>query len=151
MLKRKYLFRNVVKKISNQNESKKSTKNFESGKTLDKLKFLIIIVRRGHGVAISDLLIEHGVAMSAISFAQGTRGKYVVDIFGSDEQHKEIITAVVSAKRYNDIKKALQYRFNVSGASKGVLLTFDISACAGVSAYKYLSDFEGVSRYGKKD
>lgn len=148
MFKRKNVFKVAIQRMNIQN-ALNSNKNFEHNKKIVKLKFLIIIVRKGQGVAISSLLIENGAAMTAISFAQGTKEKYVVDIFGGDEQHKEVITAVINEKRYENVKSAIKYRFGVSNSSKGVLLAFDIAACAGVSAYKYLSDFEGAFNNGK--
>ena len=119
-------------------------------KNVDRLKMGIILVKKGHGVAINNLLFDHGVAMSVLSYAEGAREKYVADILGGEQLQIEVIFTVMNEKKIKEIKKALHERFVISKDSVGVMFVFDIKSMAGVLAYKYLADFGGASKYGKK-
>ena len=118
-------------------------------KNVDHLKMGIIFVKRGHGVAINNLLFDQGVAMTTLLYGEGTREKYVADILGGEESKMEAIIAVFNEKRLRDIKKALHERFIISKDSVGVMFVFNVKSMAGVLAYKYLSDFGGANKYGK--
>ena len=134
-----------LKKIMPQQSNKK----FDP-KHADNLKMGIILVKKGHGVAINNLLFDHGVAMSLLLYAEGARQKYVADILGGEEQRIEAIVAVMNEKKIKEIKSALQMRFDISKDSVGAMLIFDVKSMAGVLAYKYLADFGGASKYGNK-
>lgn len=141
----KFKLRNFLslKKIMPQQTKKK----FDP-KRADRLKMGVILVRKGHGVAINNLLFDHGVAMSLLLYAEGARQKYVADILGGEEQRLEVIIAVMNEKKLKEIKSALQMRFDISKDSVGAMLVFDVKSMAGVLAYKYLADFGGASKYG---
>lgn len=126
-----------------------TTKKFDP-KHVDRLKVGIIIVKKGHGVAINNLLFEHGVAMSLFLYAEGAREKYVADILGGEERKIELIFTIMNEKKMKDIKSALYKRFMISKDSSGAMVVFDVKSMAGVLAYKYLADFGGASKYGKK-
>jgi len=134
-----------VKKIINKEENK----NVFSPKNLAKLKMLVVIVKKGHGIAVNDLLLENGASMSTVIFAEGTKNKYVMDILGGEENDKECIMTIINENYYLNIKNVLKERFSISQASKGVLLCFDVDSMAGVLAYKFLADFQGAKKYGK--
>lgn len=126
-----------------------SNKKFDP-KRVDQLKMGIILVKKGHGVAINDLLFNHGVAMSVLLYAEGAREKYVADILGAEEHKVEAILTVMNEKKIKEIKEALHTRFVISKDSVGAMFVFDIKSMAGVLAYKYLADFGGASKYGNK-
>lgn len=134
-----------LRKIMPQQSSKK----FDP-KRVDNLKVGIIIVKKGHGVAINNLLFEHGVAMSLFLYAEGAREKYVADILGGEERKIELIFTIMNEKKMKDIKAALNQRFLISKDSSGAMVVFDVKSMAGVLAYKYLADFGGASKYGNK-
>lgn len=125
-----------------------SKKKFDP-KHVDRLKMGIILVRKGHGVAINNLLFDHGVAMSVLLYAEGARQKYVADILGGEEQKVEAILTIMNEKKIKEIKNALHTRFVISKDSVGAMLIFDVKSMAGVLAYKYLADFGGANKYGK--
>ena len=143
----RFKLRNIfnIRKIMPQQTAKK----FDP-KHVDRLKMGIIFVRKGHGVAINNLLFDHGVAMSVLLFGEGTREKYVADILGGEEHKVEAILTVMNEKKIREIKSALHERFIISKDSVGVMFIFDIKSMAGVLAYKYLADFGGANKYGKK-
>ncbi|MCQ2796039.1 MAG: hypothetical protein MJ213_01835 [Bacilli bacterium] len=126
-----------------------SKKKFDP-KRVDHLKMGIILVKKGHGVAINNLLFDHGVAMSLLLYAEGARQKYVADILGGEEQRIEAIIAIMNEKKIKEIKSVLQMRFDISKDSVGAMLVFDIKSMAGILAYKYLADFGGASKNGNK-
>lgn len=126
------------------------TKKKFDPKKADRLKMGIILVKRGHGVAINELLFQHGVAMSTLLYAEGAREKYVADILGGEQHQIEVIFTIMNEKKVKAIKEALHTRFIISKDSVGVMFVFDIKSMAGVLAYKYLSDFGGASKYGNK-
>lgn len=134
-----------LKKIMPQQSNKKF-----NPKNVDNLKVGFIIVKKGHGVAITNLLFEHGVAMSLFLYAEGAREKYVADILGGEERKIELIFTIMNEKKMKDIKAALNQRFLISKDSSGAMVVFDIKSMAGVLAYKYLADFGGASKYGNK-
>ncbi len=120
-------------------------------KNLEKLKYLIVVVKKGHGLAVNQLLLTNGAAMSTLLYAEGTKDKYVADILGGEESSKECVLALVNEKYYPNIKHLLDLRFTVSAASKGILITFDVASMAGVLAYKFSADFEGARNYGREN
>lgn len=123
-------------------------KKFDAN-NVDKLKAGLIFVKKGHGVAINNLLFDHGVAMTTLLFGEGTREKYVADILGAEESKVEVIFTVFKEKKLAEIKKALHERFVISKDSIGLMIVFDVKSMAGVLAYKYLADFGGADKYGK--
>ncbi|MCQ2792091.1 MAG: hypothetical protein MJ208_01050 [Bacilli bacterium] len=129
---------------------KQSSKKFDA-RNADRLKMGLIFVKKGHGVAINNLLFDHGVAMTALLFGEGTREKYVADILGGEESKIEVIIAVFNEKKINEIKEALHTRFVISRDSVGLMIVFDVKSMAGVLAYKYLSDFGGAAKYEGKE
>ena len=66
-------------------------------------------------------------------------------------KEKEIIMCVVKESLLDDIKLEIENRFNVSSAAKGVMIVIDLLSIAGVSSYKFISDYEGSKTYGKKE
>jgi len=133
----------MAKKTSNKR------KKFDAKGNNKKLKCLLVFVKKGHGVATNELLLENGCSMTTMMYAEGTRDKYVLNILGDKQNAQEAILAICREDRYPAIKEALETRFIISAASKGSLLAFDITSMAGVLAYKFLSDYEGVNNYGK--
>ncbi len=143
----KFKFRNIftIRKI----KPITSRRKFDP-KNVDRLKMGLIMVRKGHGVAVNNLLFEHGVAMSTLFFAEGAREKYVADILGGESQQTEVILTIINERKINEVKKALKERFLISKDSRGIMFIFDVKSMAGVLAYKYLADFGGAAKYGKK-
>ena len=140
---------NILKLLKlGKSKPREVKKKFDS-RNVDHLKMGIIFVRRGHGVAINNLLFDHGVAMTTLLYGEGTREKYVADILGGEESKIEAILTVFNEKKLKDIKKALHDRFIISKDSVGVMFVFNVKKMAGVLAYKYLADFGGANKYGK--
>lgn len=127
--------------------SRKDRPHFDINTKHEKLKFVLILVKKGHGNATNDLLLDLGVSMTTLFYASGTKQKYITDILSNDEQSKEGIFAVVPQHLIKLLQKALASRFHAYPNSQGVVLVFDISALAGIFAYKYLTDYEGAYKY----
>lgn len=140
----------------------KFTKYFRIGKSLrdmsnkkafnakakhEKIKLVLIFVKRGHGVSTNNLLITYGASMTSMFYAEGTKQKYITDILGGEEKNKEAILTIVSASRCKRIQSALQSYFAAYPSAQGVALVFDIKSLAGVLAYKFLTDYEGAKQY----
>ncbi len=123
---------------------------FETGKKLERLKTLIVVVKKGHGTPVSNLILDEGASMTTLFFAFGTKQTYVADIFGGEEQNKEAILAIVPEHRYRKIRLSLESYFATYRASQGIALIFDVSSLAGVVAYKFLADYEGADKYADK-
>ena len=143
------LFKRKKVDIKIQKTNKPAKLNVKD-KNLDKLKMVLIFVNRGHGIAMNNLILESGLAMSVMFFAEGTKEKYVMDILGGEEKNKEGILTIVNERDYKQLRKNIINRFLYSYAANGVAITVDIDSLAGVLAYKYLSDYGGVVKHGKK-
>lgn len=141
----------MAKEKKIKHKEHKSKHHFDvNNKNLEHLKLIIVLVKKGHGDATNQLLLENGVVTTTMHYVYGTNDNYVKELFGgSEDKTKEGILAVVSESKYKQVRDALENRFLISSASKGVLLTFDISSMAGVLAYKFLTDYEGAMKYGK--
>jgi len=138
-------------KKRNKIDARKKSKAFDANNpNLEKLKLIVCFVKKGHGVATNELILENGASMSVMLYAEGTKEKYVADIFGGEEKSQEGIIALVSEKKYPQLREVLDNRFSISFASRGILLAFDIKSMAGVLAYKFLTDYEGATKYAKK-
>ncbi|MBP5301387.1 MAG: hypothetical protein J6Y70_00645 [Bacilli bacterium] len=115
---------------------------------LKKLKVLFILVRKGHAETINRFLIENGLAIVVNFFAEGIKKNYFMDVLG-DEKNRDIIFTIVDDKKYKIIYFFLKNLFDFEKASmNGMLLVFDISSIAGVSTYKFLSDYNEVLEHG---
>jgi len=136
------------KKHIHINNKKLDTK-FSPNK-LEKLKFIIVVVKKGHGVATNELMLEEGCSMTVNLYGEGTKEKYVMDILGGEEKNKECILGLISEKKYPSLKERLDNRFTISQASKGTLIAIDVASMAGVLAYKFISDYVGAKKYGSK-
>lgn len=126
------------------------TKSFDVNNIHDKLFLIMIFVKKGHGDATNNLLLENGVSMTTKLYAFGTKTTYAKDIFGGEEKNKEAIFSIIPQSKCQLIHKALEDRFEHYPAAQGVVLVFNIKSFAGVLAYKYLTDYEGALQNGTK-
>ena len=110
---------------------------------IKKLKVLFILVQKGKGDIIRAFLIKNGVSMTMNFFAEGIKKNYVMDIL-EDDKNREVIFTIVSDDKYKMIYDFLESRFLFEKSMNGMLLTFNILSMAGTTAYKFLSNFEGV-------
>ena len=124
---------------------------FANNNKLEHLKMILLFVKKGHATPINDIILVTGGSMTTRFYAYGTKEKYVVDILGGEEKNKEGILALIPESKYNDTRGALVTYFKLYPNAQGVLLTFNISALAGVVAYKFLTDYEGANQYGSKE
>lgn len=129
--------------------TRKST--FDINEKHEKLKLFIIFLKRGHGGPTNQLLLDCGVSMSVLTYGNGTKERYVSDVFGSDEKEKDVVIAMVPEKKYLLVQERLLARFQLYPSAQGVVLVFDLKSLAGILAYKFLTDYEGGKENGNKE
>ena len=123
---------------------------FDKTNNIEKLKLLLIVVNKGRAIGINNMLIKKGVTFTTAFYGEGTADRYLLSAF-TGEKEKEIILCLVKESLVDDIKKEIEHRFSVSEAAKGVMIVIDLLSMAGISAYKFVSNFEGSKTYGKKE
>lgn len=123
---------------------------FDKTNNIEKLKLLLIVVNKGRAIGINNMLIKKGVSFTTAFYGEGTADRYLLSAF-TGEKEKEIILCLVKESLVDDIKKETEHRFSVSEAAKGVMIVIDLLSMAGISAYKFVSNFEGSKTYGKKE
>ena len=119
-------------------KKKKSSSNFEDSNKIMKLFFLFLIVNKGQGEAIQNILSKNKVSASFAFHGVGTASKetYLNDLF---EDKKTIVMGIISQDDYDKVKSDLIDRFKISRYAKGIFFTIDLSSMAGVSLYKYFT------------
>lgn len=121
-----------------RNIKSRTSSNFEDSNKIMKLFLLIVIVNKGQGEAIQNILSKNKVSASFAFHGVGTASKetYLNDLF---EDKKTIVMGIISQDDYDKVKNDLIDRFKISRYAKGIFFTIDLSSMAGVSLYKYFT------------
>ncbi|MCQ2793907.1 MAG: hypothetical protein MJ207_00830 [Bacilli bacterium] len=126
-------------------------KAFDANEKHPGFKLCLFLMKKGHGVPTNDLLLENGVNLTLLLYAQGTKNATFASLFSGNETNtREAIFALVPHNKVTRVREAFIERFSRYPEGTCTLLTFEVSALAGVLAYKFLTDYEGAEKYGEK-
>lgn len=117
------------------------------------LLFLTVIVSKGQGAAIAEMIKKAGAYSVYFVSGKGTAPNDMYAILGTGTLKKDVLCSVIRENAWFDLKIALQERFAISPLSKGLAFITRLDSVAGVSTYKMLSntmDEEGRKKQKKR-
>lgn len=138
----------LLNKIFYQEEKKNESKNFtpfDKENKIDKLSLIIVIVNKGQGVSIENILLKNKCSATFTFHGVGTASKetYLNTLV---ENKKSVVIGVIKDEEYENIKENLLKRFEISKYAKGVAFKIPMKSVGGVSVYKYLSQFGYIAK-----
>lgn len=126
-------------------------KSFNANEKHPGFRLCLFLLKKGYGVPTNDLLLENGVNLTLLLYAEGTRNATFASLFsGNTTNSREAIFALVPHDKLTRVREACIERFSRYPEGSCALLTFEVTALAGVLAYKFLTDYEGAEKYGNK-
>lgn len=143
-MKSKKIFNKIFYQEENKNTSKEFTP-FDKENKIDKLSLIVVIVNKGQGVSIENILLKNKCSATFTFHGVGTASQetYLNTLV---ENKKSIVVGVIKDDEYENVKKSLEDRFAISKYAKGIAFKIPLSSVGGVSVYKYLSQFGYVAR-----
>lgn len=138
------------RKIRKNEQPKEEFVPYEEKFEINPLTLTITIVNKGQGYAIEDMLHSYGCAMAFSCRGQGTATAAMIHNLGLSENRKRVVFGVLREDRWEEYAASLAKRFAISDVAKGVACKCDISAVAGVSIYKMLSNIRELPKPKKK-
>jgi len=123
---------------------------YEENHRLKQLGLAITVVNRGQSDAIVSLLNQSECALSLTTHGRGSAPNDVYAAFGIVSPSKHVVFGVLREEKWPEFKKALEKRFSVSNAAKGISYFVSIDALLGVSVYKMLANLQTLDSTMKK-
>lgn len=123
---------------------------YEENHRLKQLGLVITVVNRGQSDAIVSLLNQSECALSLTTHGRGSAPNDVYAAFGIVSPSKHVVFGVLREEKWPEFKEALEKRFSVSNAAKGISYFVSIDALLGVSVYKMLANLQTLDSTMKK-
>lgn len=123
---------------------------YEENHRLKQLGLVITVVNRGQSDAIVSLLNQSECALSLTTHGRGSAPNDVYAAFGIVSPSKHAVFGVLREEKWPEFKEALEKRFSVSSAAKGISYFVSIDALLGVSVYKMLANLQTLDSTMKK-
>ena len=123
---------------------------YEENHRLKQLGLAITVVNRGQSDAIVSLLNQSECALSLTTHGRGSAPNDVYAAFGIVSPSKHAVFGVLREEKWPEFKEALEKRFSVSKAAKGISYFVSIDALLGVSVYKMLANLQTLDSTMKK-
>ena len=108
--------------------------------TIKKLLMHITIVPSEQGPAVNKLLKSLGVACQFTQRGRGTASKTVREILGVEDNHKELIMALIPEDLVERVNVELEAFFAVNQRNKGIAFTVPLESIMSVRVYNFLAD-----------
>jgi nitrogen regulatory protein PII len=104
------------------------------------LYFVMTIVPNGQAGAIVSLYNAAECALSCISSGKGTATSDFYEVFGFDDNSKQVVLGLVKEERWGSLKSALNARFQISQVSRGVAAAVRLDSLCGRNAYSFVAN-----------
>lgn len=122
----------MAKKIN----KKQTIKN----KSLVKMNIYVIVINYSYTEKVIKLLQECGSNVQFVNFAKGTSKTGGWNMFGLENDRKDVIMAFVDSKNTKEIKELLNIYFEKNKSSTGFAFTVPITSIVGVKMYEFLTN-----------
>ncbi len=109
--------------------------------SVKKIKLLIVIVDRGYGEDVSNLLRKCNVTFNMVSPGHGASGTGFADYLGITSSEKDIVISVLLEEMAISVLEKLQIKYNMDQPGNGIAFTLPIAGVSGPLALKYMSGF----------
>ncbi|HWQ79171.1 MAG TPA: hypothetical protein VN381_10165 [Anaerovoracaceae bacterium] len=106
---------------------------------IKRIKLLVVIVDRGLGEEVAEVLRENGVTFNLISPAYCAAGSQIMDYLGLTSLERDMILSVVSEHISHEVLNKILYKFDLDEPSKGIAFTVPISGVSGPLALRYMT------------
>lgn len=115
---------------------------YEDTHRLVPLTLTITVVNKGQGYAIEDLLHSLGSAVAFSCKGKGTATEHHHSAIDFYENAKRVVFGILREDKWPEFETLVSKRFSVSAAAKGISYKVPITAVAGISIYKMLSNLQ---------
>ena len=106
---------------------------------IKRIKLLVVIVDRGKGDDVVEILRESGVTYNMISPAYCASGSDIIDYLGLSNPERDLILSVVTEDKVGRILNKLLYKMDLDESGNGLAFTIPISGVSGPLALRYIS------------
>lgn len=137
-----------VKKRKNVTSQDKKTLPYDKEFKVQKLKFLVIIVNKYQGDYYVNKLLKLGVSACFMANGYGTATREIYSVLGVGETKKDVVFALISEDKIEQVLSIIQKKFNVSNNAKGVAVTFKVDSIMGILLYRFFTDTKENVRKG---
>lgn len=118
------------------------------------LKLLAVIVDRGKGQGVVELMKKEGVLFHTIMLGRGTARKAVLNYLGLGETEKDVVISTIRADGGLHVLRKLMKAMRLDAPGRGIAFTVPISSVGGAKSLSYLTgigheypDKEPASKY----
>lgn len=106
---------------------------------MKRIKLLIVIVDRGIGEQVAELLRHSGVTFNMISKGYGAAGSDIISYLGLTDSHKDVVLSVITEDKVFSVLNRILYKFNLNTPGNGIAFTIPITGVSGPLALRYMS------------
>ncbi len=118
----------------------KTNKTASENNETAKLKLFVTIVNKGLADPVAKLFQSAGSSAQFIERGNGTASKEIRDILGIEDTSKDIIFAIITEERAQEVKPDLQAFFKANKYNKGIGFIIPMTSLIGVKLYQFLTD-----------
>ena len=111
------------------------------------LKYVMAITQREYSEQYVEFFRRHGAENVLTKLAHGTATASVLDYFDLEKTEKVVVSAVVTNKELDSVKKGLVQELNLNAVGNGVAVVMPIDCIGGNTAKEY---FVGKSPIDKE-
>jgi nitrogen regulatory protein PII len=113
----------------------------DDGKNLaiKKIKLLVVIIDRGKGDEVVEILRESGVTYNMISPSYCASGSDIMDYLGLSNPERDLILSVVTEDKVTKVMNKLLYKMDLDEPGTGFAFTIPITGVSGPLALRYIS------------
>lgn len=115
---------------------------YEETHRLVPLTLTITVVNKGQGYAVEDLLHSLGSAVAFSCKGKGTATEHHHGSIEFYENTKRVVFGILREDKWPEFEVDINKRFSVSQTAKGISYKIPITAVAGISIYKMLSNLQ---------
>lgn len=112
----------------------------EDRRDLKRLSLYVVIVPKGQGQAMINLMQDYNSSLQFLHVGYGTANKEVLEILGIQDNQKDVVVGVVTPGEIKDIKKEIDAFFEINKKKRGIAFTIPLSSMVGVKVYHFLSN-----------
>lgn len=106
---------------------------------LKRIKLLIVIIDRGKGNDVVEILRESGVTYNLVSPAFCAAGSEIMDCLGLTNPERDMVLSVITEEKVDDVLKKILYKLDLDKPGNGFALTIPITGVSGPLALRYIS------------
>ena len=119
---------------------KKTPELKEASQDFKKLSIFITIVDNGNGDAVISLFKNLGCSLQFVQTGQGTAQKEIRDIFGIEDNTKQVVFSLVRSEMLPQIKEEVEAFFIANKRNRGVGFAVPFNSIIGLKAYHFIAN-----------